>query len=75
MTDKLHTFSLGEICEPVDTNYRKAKRSGERDSRGRNMPVRKRKFQIDVNMTVGEFESFKKQICKLADEIYQRRGK
>ena len=73
MTDKLHTFSLGEICEPVDTNYRKAKRAGEHDSKGRKMPVVKRKFTTEVSMTAKEYELFKRQIMKLADKIVERR--
>ena len=77
MTDKLHTFSLGEIDEPAETDtteYRKAKRAGERDSRGRKMPVVDRKFIVETRMTNKEFERFTAQILRLADKIIQRRN-
>ena len=73
MTD-LHKFSLGEIPEPKP-EYRKAKTKGEKDSKGRNMPIRKRKLEIKVEMTTGEFELFKKQVNKIADNITERREK
>jgi len=75
--DKLHTFSLGEIDEPAETDtteYRKAKRAGEHDSRGRKMPVVDRKCLVEVSMTNKEYELFMVQVLRLADKIIQRRN-
>lgn len=78
MRDKIHTFSLGEIDEPAETDttqYRKAMRAGEHDSRGRKMPVVDRKFIFETSMTKAEYELFMVQVLKLADKIIQRRVK
>ena len=71
MTDKLHSFSLGEIDT---TDYRRAERKGEHDSKGRKMPIRKRKLEIKVEMTTKEFDYLKSYISKQIDIIYNRRN-
>ena len=70
MTDKLHSFSLGEIDT---TDYRRATRKGDYAANGRKMPIRKRKLEIKVEMTTKEFAFLKSYISKQITMIYERR--